>query len=154
MHQRAGQRAPRRRCARLGTSITVSEDHFPASDRLSRRYRGSRGDSPSAPALVTVEDGASGELLGPLTHLLTYSPTGLNWGYVGAGPRELARCLLAAVLGERARSPTGSAGLRRDLPEHELVSDVVSRLPARWLLTDQALLGWIGNERPDLLAGT
>ena len=68
---------------------------------LRRRFRGYRG-SLGTPAIVLVEDATTGDQVGVLTHRGTYSPTGFNWGYDGAGPRELARSLLAAVLGAAA----------------------------------------------------
>ena len=76
-------------------------------ERMRHRFRGTRGATNSA-ALVVVEDAATGELVGPLRHLVRYSPTGFNWGYDGAGPRELARSLLAAVLDENAVCPACS----------------------------------------------
>ena len=34
-----------------------------------------------------------------LPHLLRHSPDGFNWGYLGSGPADLARSLLADCLG-------------------------------------------------------
>jgi hypothetical protein len=42
----------------------------------------------------------AGELR-PLPHLVRHSPTGMDWGYAGSGPADLARSLLAHVLGGR-----------------------------------------------------
>jgi hypothetical protein len=104
--------------------------------------------------LVTVEDGVTGELIGSLTHLVRYSPTGFNWGYVGAGPRELARCLLAAVLEAEANCPTCDGrgpgvdpsccrdGLRRDLPDKKLVAEVIAGLGPTWVMSDDELRVW------------
>jgi Family of unknown function (DUF6166) len=53
-------------------------------------------------ALVVLES-ADGEPLEPLRHYVKHSPDGFGWGGPGSGCAELARCLLIAVLGERAR---------------------------------------------------
>lgn len=123
-----------------------------------RCFRGSRG-SPSSVSLVVVADAATGEVLGPLVHRVRYSPTGLNWGYDGAGPRDLARSLLAAVLEDQAQcsSCRGAGGctacvdgLRRDLPDAELVRDIVSYLGPQWLLhEDQIRAWWNETGKPD-----
>jgi len=33
------------------------------------------------------------------THIIRHSPTGMNWGYGGSGPADLAFSLLVAVIG-------------------------------------------------------
>ena len=56
--------------------------------------------------LVVLEDEAGREL-GPLTHYPLHAvPGSLTWGYGGAGPADLARSILIAVLGEDARCRT------------------------------------------------
>lgn len=122
----------------------------PASHRAGHRFRGNR-DSVSSAALVIVEDLDTGKVLGPLTHVVSSSPTGLNWGYAGAGARDLARSLLAAVLGGDAVCPDCSGrggqgccrdGLRADLPDTALVAQVIAHLGASWSLTEADLLTW------------
>lgn len=119
--------------------------------QYSKRYCGIAA-SPSASAIVLVEDGRTGALLGPLVHRARYSPTGFSWGYDGAGPRDLARSLLAAVLGDEARCQAcagrggtcGSCtdGLRRDLPDVELVREVIAQLGREWVLDEPQLRAW------------
>ncbi|MGH3673143.1 MAG: DUF6166 domain-containing protein [Pseudonocardiaceae bacterium] len=58
--------------------------------------------------IVVVETDA-GQHLGALHHVVWHSPTGLNWGYQGSGPADLARSLLIAALGDSARCPTCAA---------------------------------------------
>jgi hypothetical protein len=48
----------------------------------------------------------------PLPHLVRHSPSGLNWGFDGNGPRDLARSLLADALGDRAVCITCAATTR------------------------------------------
>ena len=42
----------------------------------------------------------------PLVHHRKHSPAGFEWGYLGSGPAELARCLLIDHLGPSAWCPT------------------------------------------------
>lgn len=48
---------------------------------------------------VTVHT-LAGDEIGPLQHHVRHSPTGFNWGYLGSGPADLARCLLIDALGD------------------------------------------------------
>jgi hypothetical protein len=81
--------------------------------------------SSAAVSLVTIET-EHGQQLGLLHHVVRYSPTGLNWGYQGSGPADLARSLLIAALGDHARCPAcaGTTKLAcnrdhyRDQPDH------------------------------------
>lgn len=57
-------------------------------------YRGSRRGDGTA-EVVVVADGVSRRL----KRLVHHSPTGLEWGYAGSGPADLARSLLADFLG-------------------------------------------------------
>lgn len=65
-------------------------------------YHGCRG--PYFERVVAVES-ADGELIAVLPHLPSHSPTGMNWGYAGAGPCDTARSLLIDVLGPDAICP-------------------------------------------------
>lgn len=62
---------------------------------VDRAYRGART---SQGARVFVEDRAAG-VTRKLKHLIYHSPTGLEWGYAGSGPSDLARSLLADFVG-------------------------------------------------------
>ena len=59
----------------------------------------------SAGVSVVAIETERGQQLGLLHHVVRYSPTGLNWGYQGSGPADLARSLLIAALGDHARCP-------------------------------------------------
>jgi hypothetical protein len=61
-------------------------------------YRGWTVDGSDTPSerLVTVE--RSGDVW-VLTHRVRHSPTGMNWGYGGSGPADLAFSLLWEHLG-------------------------------------------------------
>lgn len=51
--------------------------------------------------VVVREDGTKR----PLGHVVLHSPTGLEWGYGGQGPADLALSILADYFGETARIP-------------------------------------------------
>jgi hypothetical protein len=73
----------------------------------------------------------------PLYHYVDHSPTGLSWGYAGAGPSDLARSLLADRLGY---VPSGAIyGVFRD--------EVVARLPDDWTLNFKDVDAWIDSHR-------
>lgn len=55
--------------------------------------------------LVIVVDPQSAPRGRPLHHYVRHSPAGLDWGYAGNGPRDLARSLLADALGDPAVCP-------------------------------------------------
>jgi hypothetical protein len=71
-----------------------------------------------------------GQPLDPRLDLREHSPTGLEWGYPGSGPAQLALALLA----EHFRGqPDGDD---RALAVYQLFKwHLVSRLPAEWTLT-------------------
>ena len=52
---------------------------------------------PDGQAATIVEDRPG--VFRPLPHLSCHSPAGMAWGYIGNGPRDLARSLLADALG-------------------------------------------------------
>lgn len=63
-------------------------------------FHGRAATSPGG-GLVTIET-PDGRSVGVLAHIVRHSPSGFAWGYRGSGPADLARSLLAAVLGEGA----------------------------------------------------
>lgn len=64
-----------------------------------RRYIGVRG---TGGAQVFVED--DGRRL-PLRHVKRHSPSGLEWGYAGSGPADLACSVLSDLLGTPSVHP-------------------------------------------------
>jgi hypothetical protein len=77
----------------------------------------------------------------PLYHYVDHSPTGLSWGYAGAGPSDLARSLLADRLGY---VPSGAVyGVFRD--------EVVAQLADDWTLDFGDVDQWI-DSHGDLFA--
>lgn len=97
-----------------------------------RRYDADRRSLRTS--VMIVEDGAL-RPLPPRLDLINHSPTGLEWGYAGSGPAQLALALLADALGHDA---TATA------LHHAYKFDVIAQLPqdAPWQLTrDQVITG-------------
>lgn len=105
-----------------------------------KNYRGVReGEGTADPGVVFVMEDGRQE---PLRHRKQHSPTGMNWGYGGSGPADLARSLLADYFG---------------LPENEQVHPalyqrfkerIIAHLPqdGEWLLTGEQIAVWLqGN---------
>ena len=90
-----------------------------------KTYRGCRDST--GRAHVTIDDGG---ILTPLPHLVRHSPDGYEWNYAGSGPADLARSLLADVLG----FPTHSGVYQR------FKFTVVAQLPQMPRYHEQALL--------------
>ncbi len=92
---------------------------------------------------VCRHDGAKVTLLNPLTHLRNHSPSGLEWGYGGSGPAQLAFALAVDVAGVKA----GSAVYQR------LKWFLVARLPlTRWLISASRVhqaIKYLVDNRPD-----
>lgn len=63
------------------------------------RVRDAHGHSTETVVLVR-EPGQPPRSLAPRLDLRNHSPTGLNWGYGGSGPAQLALALAADVLGD------------------------------------------------------
>lgn len=79
-------------------------------------------------AVLVHEDGLPPRPLDPRLDLRSHSPTGLEWGYAGSGPAQLALALAADALGDDGRALAVYQGLKLRL---------VGRLPGDgWSLTD------------------
>ncbi len=73
------------------------------SDRGEIVYRGERIPDPETgllETLVTVSDAQGIRALDPRLDLRNHSPTGLEWGYSGSGPAQLALAILANFLND------------------------------------------------------
>ena len=80
------------------------------------------GRRTKAGAIVTVD----GELLDPRQDLSNHSPSGMEWGYCGSGPAQLALAILADHFKDD----------RRALDLHQRFKwTVVAWLPETWKLT-------------------
>jgi hypothetical protein len=85
--------------------------------------------SASGDALVVLES-PQGEWLGPLPHYTKDSPEGYSWGYIGTGPSDLARSILVAVLGRRARCKTCDGTGNSSDRDHDAYDSAEIAMPA------------------------
>jgi len=90
------------------------------------------GERPSRGARVYRADGLKTVPLDPRTDLRNHSPTGLEWGYRGSGPSQLALALLADATGDARRALTSY---------NRFMELVTARLTKeRWCLTRESVL--------------
>jgi hypothetical protein len=102
---------------------------------MTKTYTGFRqrdAEGRSTHTVVTVlEEGKEPRPLDPRLDLRNHSPTGLEWGYGGSGPAQLALALAADVLGDD------------DLAEsvyQRLKFKLIARLPEDgWRLSEEQL---------------
>lgn len=107
---------------------TLTEADIPTGPDT-KLYRGSRLHG-TAQVYVDEAGGASH----PLAHVVYHSPTGMDWGYSGSGPSDLARSIL-----------TDCAGIRvADMLYQRFKSDVVARLAEKhWTFTETFVRRWL-----------
>lgn len=104
-----------------------------AGDREKRKpmkiYRGRR-QGEAGPEWVEVIEGGRGR---PLKHHCRHSPDGFQWGYGGSGPADLARSILADVLGS--------------VPAPYLYQafkwQFVAKWGDQWEITEQVIRSWV-----------
>ena len=103
-----------------------AEDVAPCQDIV--LWRDARG---VAHASLGTPEGA------PLRHVVRHSPTGIEWGYGGSGPRDLALSVLTAVAGAEAAEQHYRA----------LVAEVITRVPrAGGLLRGERAHAWLARQ--------
>jgi len=102
-----------------------------------KQYRGTRTES-SCEVVVVRE----GDETRPLHHVVLHSPTGLEWGYAGSGPADLALSLLADASGDGELAERYHQAFR---------FEVVSRLPREgWTITAAEIKSWLEAARAGL----
>ncbi len=94
---------------------------------MSKIYRGSRSGGEAVVYVRESKETGPDQLLDPRLNLANHSPDGLEWGYNGSGPAQLALALVADVLGEDIALSVYQEFKRR----------VVANLPAIWSLTEE-----------------
>jgi hypothetical protein len=99
-----------------------------------KTYRGRRCDRRLEPHRVeVVEEGRTR----PLVHQCLHSPDGFEWGYGGSGPADLARSILADVLG-RIPPPYLYQNFKRD---H------IAIWGDEWSITEEEIRTWLAKQR-------
>ncbi|MCX5046665.1 hypothetical protein OG921_26170 [Aldersonia sp. NBC_00410] len=118
-----------------------------------RTYRSARTSGGVGGVVVEVAD--DGVVQGVLRHQLWSSPTGMQWGFRGQGPRDLARSLLIDATGDlltcsachgrggqaECRSCRGGYTLAVT-EEAAFEAEVVSGLGPQWSLTREEICRW------------
>ena len=108
-----------------------------------RTYHGSRA---GGHAVVTVSEyGRNGELtespLDPRLDLWNHSPTGMEWGYPGSGPAQLALAILADATGD---------GSYAKLRHQRFKQDVTAEIRQNsWTIHPEDVAGWVNDHPPD-----
>jgi hypothetical protein len=86
---------------------------------------------------VTVDRDGVIEKLDPRLDLARHSPAGLDWGYAGSGPAQLALAILADCLGDDELA----LALHQDFK-----AGVVARLRrAYWILVEERIRAWVAE---------
>lgn len=77
-----------------------------------------------------------------LAHCAVHSPTGLNWGYGGSGPADLALSLLCwAALVPAEKEGRNAPISARDYQEFKF--EFVGSMPSCWLMSQEQIRHWI-----------
>lgn len=97
-------------------------------------YRGRRATGGGLE--VTVCDGEGVRRLDPRNDLMNHSPTGLECGYAGSGPAQLAFAILADHLDDDGQA---------DALSQRFKTDVISQLPRdrAWSIDDAHIERWL-----------
>ena len=121
-------------------------------------YRGEREIpqlSTGSPVQVTVEwfdknDQSHGY---SLHHIVLHSPTGMNWGYAGSGPADLALSILVDHYGEPYGTPDKiqlNTGSHPAVLLHQLFKfDFIAKLPQsmNWRITEEQIRVWLQSKK-------
>lgn len=70
----------------------------------------------------------------PLKHIVKHSPTGLNWGYGGSGPADLALSILTDLYDPEFAEAN----------YQQFKWDIIAKLPQKenWILTEELIVAW------------
>lgn len=121
------------RCDRCGDSVTAERSITGDCPHCASRsdeavYYGTRG---KGVAVVTIHQ--EGKPARTLNHIIHHSPTGLEWGYGGSGPADLALSLL-----------TDACGRKIAWEWHQAFKwDVVAGLADSWTLKRSMIQDWV-----------
>lgn len=110
-------------------------------------YQGFREGGPSTPTLVTVRE--HGKPTHALVHVVVHSPSGLEWGFAGSGPSDLALSILTDHFGEDPEEVQASRRVSWAKPtkagelHQPFKSAFVARWGDRWALTSGEIGTWL-----------
>lgn len=140
------------RCQRCGRPLKDPKSRAmgmgPVCAARDRAGRAMQAATQQAGAIITV-DGQ------PLRHVVRHSPTGMEWGYGGSGPADLALSILADYLSRAGREvrvrqmPEAVPGPKvieqlADMLHQDFKADVIATLPhSGWRLTGEQVAAWL-----------
>ena len=108
-----------------------------------RTYRGARSGNENA-VTVSWHDGGGrlqAQALDPRLDLWNHSPTGMEWGYLGSGPAQLALAILADATQDSAYAKTQHQPFKQD---------VISRIRGNsWTIHGEDVAGWVLDHPAD-----
>ncbi len=109
-----------------------------------RIYTGERQKDGTNLVTVTVTEDAARDStreLAPRLDIWNHSPTGLEWGYPGSGPAQLALAILADLTGDDAYA---------NCQHQSFKADVTSRIRGdRWTIIGEDAMGWVRDHPVD-----
>ena len=119
--------------------VMMVEDWLALRWSRAEAERHARRRDTTTEVLVADDDGVR-----PLRHFVRHSPNGFEWGYLGSGCDELARCIL---LDHYRVAPPDDPWQTDGLPVsyQRLKQDVIARLPrsGSWSLTSGDIRRWV-----------
>lgn len=83
--------------------------------------------------VVRVRDG----IRTPLKHEVSHSPAGMNWGYGGSGPADLALSILTDFLGDREKASRYYQDFKWKFVTH---------FGDEWELSDEEIKAWLATQ--------
>ena len=73
------------------------------------------------------------------THIVYHSPTGMNWGYGGSGPADLALSLLTAVVGRTKAFKW----------YQQFKFEIVAAFDDNWSITAEDIRAWVAGKEDE-----
>ena len=101
-----------------------------------KTYRGKRLSCQADPCSAQVVEEGPVKIVRPLLHQVHHSPSGFEWGYGGSGPADLARSILADLLG-RIPDPAIYQAFKWD---H------VASWSDEWSITEDEIFAWLAAQ--------
>ena len=114
-------------------------DNQKGNGRCMKVYHGERlGEQTTADDVsVKVSDGDRSYPLDSALNIRNHSPTGMNWGYWGSGPAQLALAILVDCVGKDIALNHCSEFMRQRVGDFK----------SEWSITEIEIKLWLRNER-------
>ncbi len=101
--------------------------------------------------VLTEIGGQGGQVIAhPLVHRPLHSPTGMNWGYAGSGPADLALAILLDYLQEVPTEDQLRMGMPLGWRLHQFFKrDFVAGWKDSWSITSDEIQAWMESDQID-----